>query len=144
MNKKFISSAYHLLVFVLIEILFVFIVLHEFPKFHLYEKIGIIHLIYWVILIPAGYAREKAKKVWQKFLATYIPVVYHIAGHIYIGFAIIKTAGENDYERQHSLAWLIVATLALGVLIFLGEWLLHKKIHCDTHHWKVHKHCKND
>lgn len=84
MKAKIRTISLHILLFVLIEILFVFAVLHEFPEVSLFEKLGIVHISYWIILIGAGFWREKLQKYWQKFLATYLPVVYHMLGHIYI------------------------------------------------------------
>ncbi|GEM_PF-1608739 len=84
MKAKIRTISSHILLFVLIEILFVFAVLHEFPEVSLFEKLGIVHISYWIILIGAGFWRERLQKYWQKFLATYLPVVYHMLGHIYI------------------------------------------------------------
>jgi hypothetical protein len=67
-----------------VEILFVFIVLHEFPKVSLLEKVGVVHITYWILVIGAGLWREHLHTYWKRFLATYIPVVYHIIGHIYV------------------------------------------------------------
>jgi hypothetical protein len=31
--------------------------------------------------------------------------------------------------------------LLFGVLIYIGEYLLHRKFHCDTHHHIAHEQC---
>ena len=142
MKKKILTILRHILVFVGIEILFVFAVLHEFPEVGLFEVLGIIHISYWVLLIIAGIIREKLAHYWQKFLATYIPVVYHVLGHIYIGYVTIESVESHGHE--HTLMWLIIATISLGILIFVGEWLLHRTSHCSHHHQSVHQHCKAD
>ena len=135
--------SYHLLLFVAIEILFVFVVLHEFPEVSLFEKMGIVHISYWIILLLAGVRREQLHTYRKRFLATFVPVVYHMIGHIYVGYATIESV-ENNTHNEHSLAWIVVATIALGVLIFVGERLLHRKLHCDHCHQSVHKHCDPD
>ena len=130
-------------VFIVIEILFVFAVLHEFPEIGLFETLGIVHVSYWIMLIIAWFLREKFKKYRQRFLATYIPVVYHMLGHIYVGYATIESVEEHSHGDEHSLLWMILATISLGVLIFVGEWLLHRKIHCDHCHQDAHAHCED-
>jgi hypothetical protein len=143
MKKKLFSLISHLLVFIAIEILFVLAVLHEFPEIGLFEKIGIVHTSYWGLLIIAGLRREKLHKYRQKFLATYIPVVYHIAGHIYVGMITVETMDEHAHD-EHSTIWMIIATIVLGIFIFVGERLLHRKYHCDTCHVEAHKHCHEE
>ncbi len=142
MSKKIVSFVSHLAVFIIIEMLFVFVILHEFPEISLFETIGIVHITYWILLIIAGVMREKLKSYWQKFLATYIPVLFHIGWHIYVGMVTLESIEEHHHWEEHNMVWMIVATLALWILIFVWEWLLHKKYHCDTCHWEVHKHCK--
>jgi len=113
MKAKIRTISSHILVFVLIEILFVLAVLHEFPEVGLFEKIGIVHISYWILVIGAGFWREKLHKYWQKFLATYLPVVYHMAGHIYVGYATIESVEAHSHGSEHSLLWIILATISL-------------------------------
>nr|MDD3720580.1 hypothetical protein [Candidatus Gracilibacteria bacterium] len=141
MRKRIISSLLHVLLFVIIEILFVFVILHEFPEVSFFEDLGVVHLLYWVSIFVAGYIRENIQKYQIKFLATYIPVVFHIIGHLYIGEETINHIGTHSHSTEF---WLIISTISLGVFIFIGEYLLHKKYHCDHSHQKVHKHCKED
>lgn len=143
MKKKIWTILSHMLVFIIIEILFVFAVLHEFPEVSLFEKLGIVHISYWLILIAAGFWREKLQKYRQKFLATYLPVVYHMLGHIYIWYATIESVEAHSHWDEHSLLWIVLATISLGVLIFVGEWLLHRKTHCDHCHQDAHAHCED-
>ena len=96
MKNKIRTISSHILVFVLIEILFVFVVLHEFPEVGLFEKIGIVHITYWILVIGAGFLRERLHKYRQKFLATYLPVVFHMAGHIYVGYATIESVEAHS------------------------------------------------
>lgn len=142
MKKKILSIASHLGMFIVIEILFVFAILHEFPHISLMEKVWIVHVSYWVLLIIAWIIRESLKKFWQKFLATYIPVVFHIGGHIYIWMITIETI--NEHKDAHSTMWMIIATISLWVIIFVWERLLHRNTHCSSHHASTHKHCKDD
>jgi hypothetical protein len=142
MKKNLLSLSSHIAVFVAIEILFVFLILHEFPEITLFEKLGIVHISYRILLVIAGLIREKLVTYRKKFLATYVPVVYHIAGHIYVGVATVESIQNHTPGDSHSIFWMITATIALGIIIFIGEWLLHRKVHCDTCHQEVHQHCK--
>lgn len=143
-KKDILPFFWHLGVFVLIEIFFVFLILREFPSVSLLGTVWLIHLAYWIIFIFAGIIRIKIRPYWWKFLATYIPVVLHIIGHIYLIFLTVETVAEETHEHghnEHSIGWMIISTVALGVLIFAGEWLLHRKQHCDVCHQEAHKHC---
>jgi len=142
MKKKMLSIASHLGMFIVIEILFVFAILHEFPEISLMEKIGVVHVSYWILLILAWIVRESLKKFWQKFIATYFPVVFHILGHIYVWMATIESVNEHHHEQ--STLWMIIATISLWIMIFVWERLLHRNTHCESHHISLHKHCKED
>lgn len=144
MQKNLKTLIRHMLLFIGIEILFVFAVLHEFPEIRLFETLGIVHISYWILLIIAGYIRETLTRYWQKFLATYLPVLYHMIGHVYIGYVTIESVEAHNKGHEHGLLWMILATASLGVLIFVGERLLHRTTHCDHHHQSVHKHCKEE
>ena len=76
------SFGLHLLVFVLIEIIFVFLLFREIPQTNVFSAIGIGHLIYWIVLLLAGIWRVNTQQVWQRFLATYSPVLVHLAIHV--------------------------------------------------------------
>lgn len=144
MKKNILSFSAHLGIFILIEIFFVFIILREFPSISLLGTVGIIHTIYWIIVIIAGILRVKIKPYWWKFLATYIPVVLHIIGHIYIILLTVETVVQEDAAHahdEHSITWIIISTITLWIFIFIWEWLLHRKQHCDTCHGETHKHC---
>jgi hypothetical protein len=53
MKQRLLSSFLHIFIFVLIEIAFVFMILHEFPEIGFFEELGIIHLSYWVLIFIA-------------------------------------------------------------------------------------------
>lgn len=142
MKKNIRSLFAHISVFVIIEIIFVLLILHEFPKVSLLNTVWIIHLVYWFVLVIAGILRDKIKPYRWKFLATYLPVLLHIGWHVYIVYLTVDTVLQDDHAPQHdSLLRLIITTLGLWVLIFFGEWLLHKKQHCDSCHAETHKNC---
>lgn len=141
MKKKIISSILHVLLFVLIEILFVFLILHEFPKISFFEKIWIIHIIYWICVFIAWYVRENIEKYQVKFIATFIPVLIHIIWHLYIWE---ETINQVNPHSEHSALWLIISTISLWIFIFIWEFLLHRKYHCEHAHQKVHKNCIED
>ena len=136
----------HLWLFLVIEVVFVFIIFREFPSVSLLTLTGILHLSYWVIVIIAGTIRERyAHRVWQKFLCTYLPIVYHVIIHLYVGMETLHHMEEHGHAHdEHSMIWLIVGTLAAGVLIGLGEYWLHRTTHCVTHHHKAHASCHDD
>ena len=91
--------------------------------------------------------REKyAHLVRQKFLCTYLPVLYHVVIHIYVGIETVHEMSEysGEHHDEHSMTWLIVGTVSAGVLIALGEYWLHRTRHCDTHHLSAHKYCHDE
>lgn len=140
MKKRLLSSLLHILVFVSIEIAFVFLVLHEFPEISFFEELWIIHLAYWLFIFVAWYLRDIFKNYKTKFLATYLPVLFHVLGHLYIWH---ETIDLIDKSHSHNDLWLIVSTIVLWIFIFIWEYLLHTRYHCETHHDKVHKHCRD-
>ncbi len=146
MKKSFHNFWRHLLVFMLIEIIFVLLLFRELPETNLITLIGVLHTSYWVILLLAGWLREYLHKVRQKFLATYLPVLYHLVTHLYAGRAAVEMHAEEvgELHAEHELPWMIGGALLLGILIFAGEWMLHRKLHCDTHHQKAHAHCHDE
>jgi hypothetical protein len=143
MKQSAINFLKHLWLFLLVEVVFVFIIFREFPPFSLLTLTGILHTSYWLIVIVAGIIREHyAHSVWQKFFCTYIPIVYHVAVHLYVGMEIFHEMEEKGQAHdEHSIVWLIIGTLAAGILIALGEYWLHRTTHCETHHLSTHKHC---
>lgn len=144
MKKKSIVSLFlHLLLFVVVEIIFVFLILREFPEVSFFEDLWIIHLAYWISIFVAWFTREHINSYQVKFLFTYTPVVFHIFWHLYIWEKTIWFI-ENNWHTPSSNFWLIISTISVWILIFIWEYLLHKKYHCDHHHDKVHKHCKEE
>lgn len=139
MKKRLFSSLLHILIFVIIEIAFIMIILHEFPAVSFFEKIWIIHLFYWIAIFVAGYIRESMRSFQTRFLATYLPILIHVLGHLYIGHETLEIATQHT---EHSNIWILVSTFVLWIFIFVGEYLLHNKYHCETHHESVHKSCK--
>lgn len=143
MKKNIHYFGLHLLSFVVIEIIFVFLLFRELPETNLITLIGILHTSYWAVLLFAWWVREYLHQVWQKFLATYVPVLYHLFVHLYAGRAAVSMheAEVGELHSEHDLPWMIGGAVLLGLLIFAGEYVLHRKLHCDTHHTKAHQHC---
>lgn len=140
MKKRLLNSLLHILLFICIEVAFVFIVLHEFPEVSFFEELWIIHLIYWLLIFIAWYLRDIFKSYKTKFVATYLPLLFHVFWHFYVWHETIYLI---DKHNNHSDIWLIVSTIILWIFIFIWEYLLHNKYHCESHHDKVHKHCKD-
>lgn len=145
MNSRNIKNfIYHLGIFALVEIIFVLIIFREFPETNLLTLIGVLHTSYrWVILL-AWWLREKyAHRVRQKFLCTYLPVLYHVIIHIYAWVITVEEMSEHigEHHDEHSMTWLIVGTVSAWILIALWEYRLHRTRHCDTHHISAHTHC---
>ena len=132
------SFSLHLLLFVIIEIIFVFLLFREIPETNIFSAIGIGHTIYRVVLIWAALCREKAKKIWQRFLATYTPVLAHLVIHFRVG---AETLYAHETWTSSETIWTILWVIVVWVLIYRWEYLLHTKFHCDTHHQHVHKSC---
>ena len=143
MQKAIKNFWVHLLVFIIIEVIFVLILFRELPETNLITLIGILHTSYWLILIAAGRLREKSKKVRQKALCSYLPVLYHLFIHLYAGRAALEMHHEETGHThdEHELWWMIAGALLLWILIFVGEYLLHRKMHCDSHHASAHAQC---
>ena len=142
MKKSIRSLLAHISVFVIIEIIFVLLILHEFPRVSLLSTVWIIHLVYWIVVVIAGIARDKIKPYRWKFLATYLPVLLHISWHIYVVYLTVDTVMHDGKPAQRdNLSRLMITTIGLWVLIFFGERLLHKKQHCDSCHAETHKKC---
>ncbi len=141
MTKNRRSFGLHLLLFVLVEVIFVFILFRELPETNLLTLIGVGHISYWLIILFAWAIREHLRHVRQRFLATYLPIVYHVVVHLRIGVETIH-AWENHHkgEEIRIIIWAIIA----GGLILRWEILLHRKYHCDTHHAHTHEHCEED
>ena len=144
MKKRHWSSfLQHLGLFLLVEIIFVFIIFRELPPISLVGLTWILHSSYWIVILSAGWIREHyAHRVWQKFLSTYLPIVYHVIIHIYIGVESFHEL-QNGHAEQ-SVMWLIIWVVAAGILIALGEYRLHRTSHCATHHKKTHLHCHDE
>jgi hypothetical protein len=142
MKQSLKNFGLHLLVFILIEIIFVLLVFREFPETNFITLIGILHTTYWIILLIAWRLREKVTTIWQKWLCTFVPLVYHLFIHIYATRAAIDMHHHDHHD--HDMIWMIVWVVVLWVLIFVWEYVLHRKIHCDTHHADAHKHCHDE
>jgi hypothetical protein len=122
---------------------FVLLLFRELPETNLITLIGLLHTSYRAVLLVAGWLRSYLHRVWQKFLATYIPILYHLFTHLYAGWMAVSMQQEKvgEIHDAHELPWMIGGALLLGVLIFVGEWMLHRNMHCATHHQKAHQHC---
>jgi len=108
LSAKTIAFFLHLGLFVVVEMVFVFLLFREFPETNLLTLIGVLHTSYRLILLVAWWMREKrATKVRHKFLATYLPIVYHVGIHIYAGiFAVQEHA--NQFYQEHEFVRIII------------------------------------
>jgi hypothetical protein len=147
MNSSIKNFLSHLLLFTCIEIIFVLIIFREFPQTNLLTLIGLLHTSYrWIVLLAWRLREKYAHLVRQKFLCTYLPVLYHVVIHVYVGVETVHEMTEHtgEHHDEHSMTWLIVGTISAGVLIALGEYWLHRTRHCDTHHHSTHIHCHDE
>lgn len=147
MNSSIKNFFWHLALFTCIEIIFVFIIFREFPQTNLLTLIGLLHTSYrWIVLLAWRLRERYAHLVRQKFLCTYLPVLYHVVIHVYVGIETVHEMSEHagEHHDEHSMTWLIVGTISAWVLIALGEYWLHRTRHCDTHHLSAHKHCHDE
>jgi len=143
MKKALSRFGLHLLVFIVIEVIFVLILFRELPETNLITLIGVLHTSYWIILLLAWRLRERMKIVRQKALCTFLPLAYHLFIHLYAGRAAIEMHHEETWihHDEHDIVWMIAGAMLLWILIFIGEYLLHRKIHCDSHHSTANKYC---
>lgn len=131
----------HLGLFLVVEIIFALIIFREIPETNLLTMIGILHSSYWLIVIIAWLVRQSyTHKLWQKFLCTYVPILYHVAIHVYAGVVTIEHMHGHDHT-EHSTVWIWLGVVCAWILIALGEYRLHRSIHCQTHHMDAHAHC---
>ena len=143
MALKFKTLFRHIALFFVVEVIFMLLIFHELPSVNVVTLIGIGHLIYWLLIPFFWWLRERYHHVWQKFLATYTPIVLHMALHIIVTLEIFHehTDVGAEHSHEHSLRWLILATILAWWVILRWEYLLHRTRHCETHHGKVHQHC---
>jgi cytochrome bd-type quinol oxidase subunit 2 len=99
--------------------MFVLILFREFPETNLFTIMGLLHTSYWLILILAGWMREKAKGLTQKWLATFVPVLYHLGIHIWVSYEAMHEHMDEHHHDEHSVLWLFIGAIVLGVLIYL-------------------------
>lgn len=146
MKKAIKNFGTHLLVFIGIEVLFVILLFRELPETNLITLIGVLHTSYWIILLFAWRLRERMHSVRQKALCTFLPVIYHVFIHLYAWRAALEMHHEKagHAHDEHELGRMIAGAVLLWVLIFVGEYLLHRKLHCDSHHDKTHQHCHDE
>ncbi len=141
MVKSRSSFRSHLLLFIVVEVLFVVILFREIPETHLLTMIGIGHVTYRWVVVLAGAIRERLRHVWQRFLATYLPIVYHVVVHLRVG---VETIHSGEARHPWEDLWIIVWAIVAWGIILWGEILLHRRSHCETHHVHAHKHCEDE
>jgi len=150
MNKKTFNLKdflLHLLFFALVEVIFALIIFREIPSGNAFTLMGLLHVSFWAIIFIAWWLREKyAHRVWQKFLCTYLPVLYHVIIHVYVGMITVHEMTEHagEHHDEHSMTWLIVGTISAWVLIAFWEYRLHRTTHCETYHISAHAHCHDE
>lgn len=86
-----------------------FLLFRELPETNLITLIGVLHTSYRAVLLFAGWLREYLHHVWQKFLATYLPVMYHLFIHLYAGRAAIEMHEDEvgHIHTEQELPWMI-------------------------------------
>ncbi|USN57018.1 MAG: hypothetical protein H6766_00680 [Candidatus Peribacteria bacterium] len=135
----------HILLFVVVEFLFILIIFHELPPINLVTLIGIGHLAYWLLMPIFGRLHERVHSVWAKFLVAYTPIVLHVLLHVIVVAEVVSEhSDEIGTAHEHEILRMIIGTIVAGVVIFIGEYLLHRTTHCETHHHSAHQHCCED
>lgn len=136
----------HLLLFLIVEIIFVLVIFRELPETNLLTLMGVLHTSYRCVLVLAWWLRiHYAYRVWQKFLCTYIPVVYHVVTHVAASLIILEEMSDHgEHHSNPDILRLWIGTFSAWMLIALGEYWLHRTTHCDTHHAIAHKHCHDE
>lgn len=136
--KNWKSNLQHFVAFIWIEVIFVVVLFRELPETNFISLLWVLHASYWCVILLFGWIREFAHRVRQKFLCTYIPLLYHVAVHIFASYIALEKFWHHE---EHNIYWLISWWLLLWGLIWLWEWRLHRSIHCETHHKSAHTHC---
>lgn len=123
MKAKIKSFFYHLLIFVIIELLLVALIFHELPTISFFTWLGLGHVIYFIFLPLFGWWRIKEKNLIGKIGATTLPLVLHVIVHL------VPFVDEMDhhYGHEHNMVWVIIMLIIAFTVIMCGEYLLHKK-----------------
>lgn len=131
----------HLLLFMVVEIIFIFLLFHEFPHIDVFSALGIGHVVYRATVLIAGTLRVRLQSVRKRFLADYLPVVVHFAVHVGAGVIAFEAHADEAWHEPHNTMRILIGMMGLGILIYRWELLLHRKYHCDTHHTHAHQDC---
>ncbi len=130
----------HITLFVVVEFLFVLLIFREVPSINVISITGIGHILYRLLVLCLGWLHDRVQEVWQKFLLTFMPIVAHVAVHILVTIGAFHE--YHEYHSEYSITRMVIAAIVAGIVIFAGEYLLHRKTHCDTHHQSAHKKCQ--
>lgn len=134
MKQSLQNFLIHVGLFLLVEIIFVVIIFREFPPFNLLTLTGILHASYRMVVVVAWLIRPRVEQLWSKFVVTYVPIVYHVVIHVYMGVVSIEDMHNKGIHHQDELLWIIVGTLVAGLIIGFWEYILHRKEHLEEHH----------
>lgn len=113
----------HMLFFVAVELLLVYLIFNEWPTTHFFTWLGLSHVIYFISLPFFGWWRIKEKNLIGKIGATTLPLVLHVIVHL------VPFVDEMDhhYGHEHNMVWVIIMLIIAFTVIMCGEYLLHKK-----------------
>jgi len=137
--KQFFSSLLgSMIVFGLVEILFVLFIFHEIHIGDFATLSGVLHLSYWLVVLGCGWLRTRWSNVLFKAICTWFPIVYHVLLHVVMAGYLVHTHHDG---HDHSLMMLIVLSIISLGLVFAWEYVIHRRWHCVTHHDHAHVHC---
>lgn len=108
MSRRTHTFLLHLGLFVLVELVFTVLIFRELPALSLLTSIGIVHCTYLVLVLIAGWLREETHPVWAKFLCTYVPIVIHVIGHVWVAELMVEEVIEHTHaHEEHSIVRII-------------------------------------
>lgn len=114
----------HMLFFVAVELLLVYLIFNEWPTTHFFTWLGLSHVIYFISLPFFGWWRINTKKLLSKIGATISPLILHLIVHL------VPFWGEMDHHchvscvHEYDIIWGIVF---IAFIIVCGEYFLHRK-----------------
>lgn len=130
---------YHLLLFIGVEVLFVWIVFHEFPGINFYTLLGIGHMVYWLSLPLFAWLRVRAKTYLMKVVADVVPFVLHSLIHLIPIWFLLDEHHHcehtcSHHHEPHSSWDMVGMTIVILVIICVGEYILHRRQRCSCPH----------
>ena len=118
----------HVILFVVIEILFIWFLFGEIPSVSFFTSIGIGHLLYFISLLAFGYLRLRSNNYLVRSMSFLLPIVLHAIIHVVV---ISDEVHDHCMHHNYDKIYLIVMAIAISCMVIIVEYIFHKKeVHC--------------